>query len=1320
MGVELKLFKGKRFWLIGGLTFFAGFSGYFILDNFAQRLVEVYRPKLERRISRRFGHSLKIGQYQGLRPWGVSVGPSFFLKGNNDNSSASVTGLTVQLAPIESLINRRPVAILTPLEAKLHLKDNGGKALWVFGSPKSAQLPKFDLRLRLDETSRIFIEPSNLEIAVNTDASIKLFDKRVSGRFKFDLFEKGSFVLKGSTYWNKYMFKGAARINDLNLLMFNDLFLRQNNLEAKGIAKGDIKLSLIDGVINCKGGVDFKSVTIRRANNKVPLSSKGTSLNCRRNNILISQSEWEYGSLLSLISGSISVKDSKTSILDFQSSTRLIDYPNSDLAIDASLPISFNQDGLDLGDLTANVNLKPINLAQLKPMLGLPFAGKVSAKGTLYGPLKSLNTNVAIGIDNPKIGSASLQEKWRGTFNGSIGTGAQLNMSPVGASVPGKLLANFKSNLSFDNLLFSRLDGEINVTNSLDSYGWNIKEFRLDRIELSSFLETSSKRIFGKVNGKGIFTLKPFLIEGDITYTSPRYLGFQLREARIKGSYTGKDYFLNSELLPPDRGQISISAKGEVGGPIWARAVANDVTPRWITQSVFKLSELNQEQPIAQGSAKDLKGLSIKRPDSLDNQLRNWLLSVVSVEQNKRLKAKTNFIDPRDLEGRINGVVELQGNELSKINVDLDASGKVWLKGQSIDVQAIKPFSAKFYGPLRNDGGEFSFLNVPISLLSLFVQVPSSLSGMIGITGKYRLKDGTPEVTADLVLDKGLIAESSFTLDKGKIWITSSSINVDVAFRALSSKEPVNISGQIPFTSLSRFDLRVESHGDGLNFLDGLSGGIFTVPSGNSDLRLYIRGTLDQPIANGFLMIKDSEFLFLDKEIKNLTMKILFDFNRLEVVKLEADIGSKGKLSSTGELSLFKSQPSNKNPLLVDVSGLEVERNGSLFKLSSKLILNGSVINPIIGGDVFLEKGLLLLQRFGFASNSSSNSQQNSKNRFVNNRFPEQYWDRRDPLDLFIQNRNSSTSRLFKPNFPRKLSSISFDNLKLNLGKDFRIVSQPITRFNAEGLLTLNGPFDSQLQLKGVVLLKNGRVNLFTTTFNLDKREPNVAIFAPSNGFIPFIDLKMIARVSDTIKDPSNLASSTDFALNGSSAGSIGGSRLVRVEISATGLADRLEDNFQIRSTPSLPKNQLLNLIGGNSLTMLFGGNQSEILANVLNRSFVSPVLGNLAGTLSERIQFSVYPAFVRPQDGVNENINTEAGDSNVNSDDLSPQQAWVTEMGIDVTERVNFSIQVTPNRDDIPPQGTVTYQFNPNLGVLGSLDNNGNWQSEFQIYIRY
>ncbi len=41
------------------------------------------------------------------------------------------------------------------------------------------------------------------------------------------------------------------------------------------------------------------------------------------------------------------------------------------------------------------------------------------------------------------------------------------------------------------------------------------------------------------------------------------------------------------------------------------------------------------------------------------------------------------------------------------------------------------------------------------------------------------------------------------------------------------------------------------------------------------------------------------------------------------------------------------------------------------------------------------------------------------------------------------------------------------------------------------------------------------------------------------------------------------------------------------LEVAASGPADRISENFQLRSTPSLGRNELIGLLGGNSLANL-------------------------------------------------------------------------------------------------------------------------------------
>ena len=120
---------------------------------------------------------------------------------------------------------------------------------------------------------------------------------------------------------------------------------------------------------------------------------------------------------------------------------------------------------------------------------------------------------------------------------------------------------------------------------------------------------------------------------------------------------------------------------------------------------------------------------------------------------------------------------------------------------------------------------------------------------------------------------------------------------------------------------------------------------------------------------------------------------------------------------------------------------------------------------------------------------------------------PEQNWNQREPLVLFIQDENAPASRIVSAGLPNGFESIIFDNLKLVLGPSLRLVAQPLASFETNGFLLLNGAFDETLDVSGVIKLVSGYINLFTTTFNLDQSEPNVAVFVPSMGLVPYLSL---------------------------------------------------------------------------------------------------------------------------------------------------------------------------------------------------------------------
>jgi translocation and assembly module TamB len=68
----------------------------------------------------------------------------------------------------------------------------------------------------------------------------------------------------------------------------------------------------------------------------------------------------------------------------------------------------------------------------------------------------------------------------------------------------------------------------------------------------------------------------------------------------------------------------------------------------------------------------------------------------------------------------------------------------------------------------------------------------------------------------------------------------------------------------------------------------------------------------------------------------------------------------------------------------------------------------------------------------------------------------------------------------------------------------------------------------------------------------------------------------------------------------------------------------------------------------------------------------------------------------------------------------VPPTFTVVTEIGLDVSDRFDLSVIAAPNNTAVPPQATVSYQLTPNTNVTGSIDTNGTWQSQFQLFFRF
>ncbi|WP_269609970.1 translocation/assembly module TamB [Prochlorococcus marinus] len=1315
MGDEWSSKRLKQWGLAGTFAALGGVLIWSGADLLLSRTISRFSPQIEKTLSNSLGHPLKIGSYRGLKPWGVELGPTILLPGIKDSSSVNISNLTIKFAPFASLFNWQPVAIFNPKGTEILLSKNDTGSFWILPHNDNPKKINLQLKFNLKEPTKIVFNSGDTTLLAKGDLSLNLGKKKIYGAINLDSKKQGSLFIAGNGYWDGIEFKTKVKINKLSLSIFEGILGNKTNIITRGNINGSLNLGVKKGLIRCKGDLLFNDLTLKGGPLRETLSTNNSKIKCDNNKFMLIDSNWNYGYWDISNSSEIPFYKKDKTYINSVTSIKIKDFEHKPLSLKLKLPISIVDRQFIPGELNANFNLESFPLGALNPILNASLSGKLNTKGDFRGPLSSLNSAINLSLNNPQINGIRLREKWRGSFTRIPGEQkwGSLRMVSEGASIPGDLQINFNKDGSFNDLNLNRLGGKISLNPKLNAFEWDANKFRLDRVEVAFPPEKSFKRIFGEVSGNGQFSLDPLFLNGDLNLDYFRLLGFKVNKASIKGQIKNSETNLTGELIPTEKGKIKFDINN--GSEFSLLAQVKDVSSSWITATALELPKLGLKYSDAMGKAEDLEKFIIGYSNSsIDSQFDALTRSQDSYRDEISRINNQSIINPYDLNGNINADIKLSGPTLSDLNVEAKAFGKVWTdKIKILSPNDIKPFKATFNGNLSSGMGDFSLLDFNFSLLSLFAPIPSAVDGYFGLKGKYILGNSTPQVTADLIIKNTVIYNRNIILDNGNIKFKDNYLEFDIALRDKSSANPVKLGGTYPLISSYPIDLKVESHGDGLAFLTGLTKGNVSWTSGTADLSLLIRGTPAKPLANGFLVLKNSELLFQDKKIHNLNSTIVFDFNRLEVRTLKANTGANGIINSQGGISLFDSQLSESEPLAISIEKTRIKTAFTDISASSNIVVKGSIFKPQLAGEVFILEGSIFAKRANNSGKTSSEKRDSMVK--ISRRLPEQKWNQREPLVLFIQDEDAPASRIISSGLPKGFESIIFDNLKLVLGPSLRLVSQPLASFETNGFLFLNGTFDETLDVSGVIKLVSGYVNLFTTTFNLDQSEPNVAVFVPSMGLVPYVDVTLKSRVPDNVRDVSN------FSSNGMASFGIGGSRFVNVEVTASGPADRISENFQLRSTPTLGRSELLGLIGGNSLANLISsGGNSDVLASFLNRSFASYLQGNINGFLSDRLQISLYPAYINGSDSDDDASDSSSSSTDQEDTNLPGQQAWVTEIGVDLNDKINFSVQAAPNRQDIPPKGNITFQMNPNVGLLGSFDKNGNWQSQLQLYFRY
>ncbi len=1293
-----------------------GFLGTFLLNNFLKDTYISRKLELEKSIENLLDKNVDLGDYVGIRFLGISLGNSKINDKDNIVSEITAKNVYVGIMPFRSFLKQKWIVKISPKEAAINIdrdffkKDESYKDNRITKKSKS----KYELNFNLNKYSDLKFNNAGLKTKVKGNVIYKSRNRQIIANIKSNFDEKGFLKFKFNTKLNQDFLKLDLFSKGLDLDNSEYIIGNRKISFKKGTFKSNFKFNKSSKRTFCEGRFSFTNLKIKPEDFAENINSDSTRFFCKDNNLIGNTEKLNYGTLTSNFNLNIPFNRISNNI-DLKGSIGYINSLNPDIQLSGNIPFWFDRRGINFGDIDSSFKINRTQLSNLNIFRKNDIRGFLTAKGELKGKINDPDISINFNLDYPHFKGIRIREIWEGNIKNENNE-FLLNMKNKYSPIPSFLSINFNSDLKINNANFIRVfnsnKGTIEIDKEDDGYNWRADNFPLDELELS-IDKNQFDRIDGIINGKGSISSDPSYLDGRIAWSLGKYGNINLANSLFDFRVKDNSFYINSSLYPIDGGIIEVEYDSSKKNLI--NSEFRDISTSWTILTAFDIFNFDNKKVISLSKSNVLDDLEINK----DNKSFKERIDHINkfIENSNLLEDKFNLQKYLNkFKSRYNGKITIQGDR--PVNYKLNAKLNGYLDVSRDDYKNNKEeFSIDLEGGLLTGKGSLRIKKFPLNTANIFLNKPRDLIGGLDINLFYDLD--TKSFSSDIFSNDSSIKNNIITFDKGLVKFNNSIFDIDFSLLINDSEIPINIAGSIPINKSDNLDLRFFGNGKFIELIDIFADEYFTFKDGDVNLRAILKGTLNKPLLNGFIVVKDSEIDFLNNIIKNINSTIIFDFDTLEINNLEANDEESGKIFVKGSLPFYSHNESKNSKINLIMNRFTIKKDNFNFLIDSDFDLSGSFESPVLEGSLSLNNGFINF-------NSTNQNDKKEKNRIRKKDkkdWPELYWNNNENIEI-ISNETILNSVLLGETLPNYLDNLSFNNLKLKLGPDFKIQYSELVQayLDTKLDLTINGKVGNDLNARGLIYLKKGRANLYTTPFKLDKNKDNYILFASRSGVVPFINFSLVSKVPDSIipisenNQDSNISSDLDVNATSSGFGSfgIGNSRLIKIEASYEGFLDQLsfaDENrrIQLRSTPSYNRSQIIGLIGGNS-------------ANLINRAFISQL--NNADAFSERFQLSLYPALIENNDSLNnifsnENLDID-NDGQSSSNEEFSSQAWVAEIGLDITDAINFAFQTVPGRDDISSLGILTFQANPNLELLGSYDSNGDWKSQVQLFFRY
>ncbi|GAB4215366.1 MAG: translocation/assembly module TamB domain-containing protein [Synechococcales cyanobacterium] len=453
--------------------------------------------------------------------------------------------------------------------------------------------------------------------------------------------------------------------------------------------------------------------------------------------------------------------------------------------------------------------------------------------------------------------------------------------------------------------------------------------------------------------------------------------------------------------------------------------------------------------------------------------------------------------------------------------------------------------------------GSLSIDRMPMTILQPFLprllRVQGDLSLMADISGNM----DHPQISGQLTIAQARLNQVPLEAASGRFSYQNGQLNLNSALQ-LNPQAPVSIIGQIPLRlpfsqdtpNPQALNLNLKLENDGLELVNLLTTAI-RWEGEQENLDLTIRGSLSDPVLLGNLTVKGGTLRVpqLPAPITDLEGQVRFNLNQIEVDTLSGRF-SQGTVNAQGILSVNQegraSETVRENPLTLALRDIQMDVPIYQGRTEGDLTVHGHLFNPLLGGQITLSQGTI----------------------DVGNLNP-------------VQQPSAATPP--NPTAPQ----IEFNGLAVVLTGPTDI-RHPLFRFIGGGRIQLFGSVQQPIP-EGVINLDRGQVNLFATTFRLDRSRSNTVTFDRNPD--PVLDLRLATQATEFFRDTSGgLVFDASRNLPGSQ-------QTIQIRADVNGRASALAQNdprtsiVQLSSSPFRTRDEIIGLLGGDAIASLSANN---------------------------------------------------------------------------------------------------------------------------------